>query len=57
METLREKINRVLQDDIAIVPYDTRWPQNFEDERNHLFKTLPAELIRRVEHFGSTTLQ
>ena len=56
METPREKINRVLQDDIAIAPYDPRWPQIFEDEKNHLLKTLPAELIRRVEHFGSTAV-
>ncbi len=56
METLREKINRVLQDDIAVAPYDPRWPQIFEDEKNHLLNTLPAELIRRVEHFGSTAV-
>ena len=38
MATLREKISRVLQDNIAVAPYDPRWPQVFEDEKNHLLK-------------------
>ncbi len=56
METLEERIQRVLQDDIAIVPYDPAWPQRFREEKAHLLSCLPTELIRRIEHFGSTAV-
>ncbi|MFA5689949.1 MAG: GrpB family protein [Kiritimatiellales bacterium] len=56
METLEEKITRALKDKIEIVPYDACWPEFFEAEKNHLQKTLPPEMIQRIEHFGSTAV-
>jgi len=56
METLQEKIQRVVQEDAAIMPYDPRWPELFEEEKTHLLSCLPSELIRRIEHFGSTAV-
>jgi GrpB-like predicted nucleotidyltransferase (UPF0157 family) len=56
METLSEKIKRVLQEEVDIVPYNPAWPRMFEEERSHLLATLPPELIKRVEHFGSTAI-
>jgi GrpB-like predicted nucleotidyltransferase (UPF0157 family) len=56
METLEQRIRRVVQEDVAIVPYDPRWPDLFRQEKEHLLSCLPAELIRRVEHFGSTAV-
>ena len=56
METLEEKIARVLKDVIAIVPYDPCWPEMFEQERLHLLDCLPRDLIKRIEHFGSTAV-
>jgi GrpB-like predicted nucleotidyltransferase (UPF0157 family) len=56
METLEEKIARVLKEEVAVVPYDPRWPEKFEQERLHLLSCLPANLIRRIEHFGSTAV-
>ena len=56
MESLEERIKRVLQDEISIVPYDPAWQQMFEEERNHLLNCLPRELIKRIEHFGSTAV-
>ena len=41
------------------VPSDLRpdsWPQMFRDEAAHLRSCLPGELIRRIEHFGSTAI-
>ena len=38
------------------MPYDHRWPERFEQERLHLLSCLPANLIRRIEHFGSTAV-
>jgi len=56
MESLAEKLARVLQEDVEVVPYDTRWPDLFEQERRHLLSCLPTGLIGKIEHFGSTAV-
>ena len=56
METLEERIKRVLQEEVSLVPYDPVWPSMFEEEERQLRDCLPARLIRRVEHFGSTAI-
>jgi GrpB-like predicted nucleotidyltransferase (UPF0157 family) len=56
METLEQRIERVVQEEVAIVPYDPRWPEMFKREKEHLLSCLPTDLIRRVEHFGSTAV-
>lgn len=56
METLEERIRRVTREDVAIVPYDPRWPELFLLEKEHLLSCLPTDLVRRVEHFGSTAV-
>ncbi len=55
-ETLEERIKRVLQEDVYVVPYDPAWPRMFEEEKKHLLDCLPSRLIRRIEHFGSTAI-
>lgn len=54
METIEEKVARVVREDVAVVEYDPRWPEMFERQRLHLMSCLPGDLIRRIEHFGST---
>jgi len=56
METPEEKVQRVIREKVDIVPYDPNWPQVFIEEKEHLFSCLPRELIRRIEHFGSTAV-
>jgi GrpB-like predicted nucleotidyltransferase (UPF0157 family) len=56
METLEQRIQRIVREDVAIVPYDPRWPELFRLERDHLLSCLPGDLIRRIEHFGSTAV-
>ena len=56
METLEERIKRVLQEKVSIAPYDPSWPGMFEEEKQHLRECLPQDLIRRIEHFGSTAV-
>lgn len=56
METPKEKIARVVKEEVAVVPYDPRWPEMFERERHHLLSCLPNDLVRRIEHFGSTAV-
>ena len=56
MESLEEKIRRVTQEDVSIVPYNPDWPRMFEQEKQHLLNCLPRELMRCIEHFGSTAI-
>lgn len=56
METLEQRIRRVTQEYVAVVPYDARWPERFRQEKEHLLSCLPCDLIRRIEHFGSTAV-
>jgi GrpB-like predicted nucleotidyltransferase (UPF0157 family) len=56
METLTDRIKRVTQEAVSIVPYDSAWPRMFEDEKRHLLESLPRDLIKRIEHFGSTAI-
>ncbi|SOB58542.1 Dephospho-CoA kinase/protein folding accessory domain-containing protein [Pseudodesulfovibrio profundus] len=55
-ETLEEKIQRVLRDHVELVEYDPAWPAMFEAEKKHLLGLFPGGLIRRVEHYGSTSI-
>lgn len=56
METLEQKIQRVLKDKIELVPYDPQWPARFEEEKAHLLSCLPKDIITRIEHYGSTSI-
>jgi GrpB-like predicted nucleotidyltransferase (UPF0157 family) len=56
METLEQKVARVLKDEICVAPYDPSWPALFEEEKRHLISCLPPEIVRRIEHFGSTAV-
>lgn len=49
-------VKRALEEDVAVVPYDTSWPRRFEEEKRHLRECLPDELVGRIEHFGSTAV-
>jgi GrpB-like predicted nucleotidyltransferase (UPF0157 family) len=56
MNTFEERVQRALREDVTIVPYDAAWPELFRREANHLRACLPPQLIRRIEHFGSTAV-
>lgn len=55
-ETLAQRIARVLGEQVSIEPYDPAWPESFRRERDYLVSCLPADLIGRIEHFGSTAV-
>ncbi|MFO7535050.1 MAG: GrpB family protein [Kiritimatiellia bacterium] len=56
METIEEKVARVVKEEVAVVPYDPRWPVMFAEERSRLLSCLPQDLVRRIEHFGGTAV-
>ena len=53
---LQARIKQLIAEDVAIKPYDPRWPELFRQERDHLLACLPHDLVKRVEHFGSTAI-
>lgn len=55
-ETLEEKIKRVTAETVDVVEYNPDWVQWYEIEKTHLYECLPADLIVRIEHFGSTAV-
>ncbi|MEW6212139.1 MAG: GrpB family protein [Acidobacteriota bacterium] len=55
-KSLEQRIEEAIREEISIVPYDTQWPKLFESEADFLLSRLPEDLIRRIEHFGSTSI-
>lgn len=56
MESLEQRIARLVEEAVEIRPYDPDWVRLFEQESAHLRSCLPADLIRRIDHFGSTAV-
>ena len=56
METPEQRIQRLVREEVAIAAYSPAWPESFRQEKEHLLSCLPHDLIRRVEHFGSTAV-
>jgi len=56
MNALRERVQRAVHEDVAIEPYDVCWLELFRREAAHLRSCIPARLLRRIEHFGSTAV-
>ena len=56
MNAFEERVQQALREDVTIVPYDAVWPESFRQEAEHLRACLPPQLIRRIEHFGSTAV-
>jgi GrpB-like predicted nucleotidyltransferase (UPF0157 family) len=55
-ETLEQKIARVVKEHVEVVPYDPTWASLFQQERDHLWSCLPRDLVKKIEHFGSTAV-
>jgi GrpB-like predicted nucleotidyltransferase (UPF0157 family) len=56
MESLEERIQRAVREDVALVPHDPRWPALFREEKDHLLSCLPRKFLGPIEHFGSTAV-
>ncbi len=50
-----ESLERAIQEDVALHPYDTQWPGLFLAERDRLLGQFPTQLLD-VQHFGSTAI-
>jgi GrpB-like predicted nucleotidyltransferase (UPF0157 family) len=49
-------VRQLAREHVEIVDPDPRWPEMFEAERAHLRAVLPADLVGRIEHIGSTAV-
>lgn len=45
-----------MREEVELVDYDARWIQMFLEEKKHLESCLPNDLVKRIEHFGSTAI-
>jgi GrpB-like predicted nucleotidyltransferase (UPF0157 family) len=55
-ESPDERVARLLAEPAYVVPYDPTWPEAFRREQARLRSCLPAEVVGRIEHFGSTAV-
>lgn len=55
-KNLKQRIEELVREEISIVPYNPKWPSLFEKEAAFLRSKLPSKLIKRIEHFGSTSI-
>jgi GrpB-like predicted nucleotidyltransferase (UPF0157 family) len=56
MESQNERVQKAIREEITIVPYDPVWPEMFESEKKVLLSLFTDDLVKRIEHFGSTAV-
>ena len=50
------RITELTHEHIEIVPYDAEWLMRFAKEEARLLRSLPADLVIRIDHIGSTAV-
>jgi GrpB-like predicted nucleotidyltransferase (UPF0157 family) len=53
----RERMLELLHERITVTPYDRRWPVMYAEEEAFLHSALPADLVIRIDHIGSTAVE
>ena len=56
MESLQQKVARLVKEEVAVVPYDPGGVGDLGAVQPQHWYCLPADLIGRIEHFGSTAV-
>ena len=52
----KKRIKELVREKVEIVHYDPKWLKMFDDEATFLRSKFPQDLIKRIEHFGSTAI-
>jgi GrpB-like predicted nucleotidyltransferase (UPF0157 family) len=55
-QATKDRARGAVREDFVLTPYDSHWPRIFHREARHLRSCVPASLIGRIEHFGSTAV-
>lgn len=56
IETIDEKITRLNKESTRLENFNLSYQNIFQKEKKHLQSVLPREILKRVEHFGSTAI-
>lgn len=51
-----ERLDELMQERIAVVPYDADWPLRYAALELRLMELLPTRLVQRIAHIGSTAV-
>lgn len=51
-----ERIAELMREHVEIVPYDPTWPDRYAAEEALLTRSLPAAIVTRIAHIGSTAV-
>lgn len=55
-KSLQDRIEELVREEISILPYNPEWPAMFDQEAAFLRRILPRDIMKRIEHFGSTAV-
>lgn len=56
MDAKKKRIKQLTQEPITLVSYNSQWPKQFRQEASYLRFVVPKNIIKRIEHFGSTAI-
>jgi GrpB-like predicted nucleotidyltransferase (UPF0157 family) len=56
MSDPRDPVAAARDEPVELADYDAAWPARFAEEAAHLRAVLPARLVGRIEHVGSTAV-
>lgn len=51
-----DRMLELLHERVTVSAYDPRWPALYAEEEKYLHETLPADLVKRIAHIGSTAV-
>ena len=52
----KDRIEALMKERIAMVPYDDQWPVRYAELELKLKKMFPRQLVQRIAHIGSTAV-
>lgn len=52
----RQRIEQLVREHVDIVAYDPNWPEQYAAVEAKLVRSLPPDLIIRIDHIGSTAV-
>lgn len=52
----QRRIEELMHESIEIVPYDPNWPTRYAEIEARLARSLPPDLVIRIDHIGSTAV-
>ncbi|MEZ4737932.1 MAG: GrpB family protein [Flavobacteriales bacterium] len=51
-----ERMEQLMHEHVEVLPFDPEWPRRYQQAEALLQRSLPAELVARIAHIGSTAV-